>query len=64
MSKHLDSLERLCKKMQLRYGDNDDLVLQFKQELSVLREKKIKEITTKNFGRRTVDKAPPAPLSH
>jgi len=33
MSRHLDNLRRLCKKLQLRYGEDDALVLQVKQEL-------------------------------
>lgn len=33
MSRQLDNLKRLFSKMQLRYGDHDELVLQVKQEL-------------------------------
>lgn len=55
MSKHLDNLEILCNKMRVRYGDTDDLVLQLKQEISVVREKKIKELARKGFGRRSDD---------
>ncbi len=55
MSKHLQNLERLCRKMEERYGDGDDLVLQFRQELSAMERKKLKDIAAKNFGRRTAD---------
>jgi len=64
MNKHLDNFERLCNKMQLRYGDTDNLVLQFKQELHVLKEKKVKALAAKNLGRRTVDIAAPVQMSH
>jgi len=33
MSRHLDNLRRLCKKLQLRDGEDDALVLQVKHEL-------------------------------
>lgn len=33
MSRQLDNLKRLFSKMQLRYGDHDELVLQVKREL-------------------------------
>lgn len=64
MSKHLQNLERLCNKMQVRYGDGDNLVLQFKQELSALKKKKVKDLAAKNLGRRTVDKVAPAYSIH
>ena len=57
MKKKLQNVERLCEKMQARFGADDDLVLQFKQELSVLQEKKRKTQESANFGRRSVDKA-------
>lgn len=56
MSKHLDSLEILCNKMRVKYGDADDLVLQLKQELSALKEKRVKNFARKSFGRRIDDK--------
>ncbi len=56
MKKHLQNMERLCKKMQARYGENDDLVVRFRQELSALQEKKAKSLAFKNFGRRNADK--------
>lgn len=33
MSRHLDNMKRLYQKLQLRYGADDALVLQVKQEL-------------------------------
>jgi hypothetical protein len=36
MTKHLQNLERLHRKMKFRYGDVDILVLQLKQEISAL----------------------------
>ena len=36
MDKHHQNLERLCKKLQSRYGEDDDLVMQFKHELESL----------------------------
>lgn len=64
MSKHLDSLEILCNKMRVRYGDTDDLVLQLKLELSALKEKKVKDLARKNFGRRTEDRQVQAHAIH
>jgi hypothetical protein len=34
MSRHLDNLKRLYLKLQLRYGEDDALVLQVKEELA------------------------------
>jgi hypothetical protein len=34
MSKNLQNLERLCQKMQARYGPNDPMVLQLLDELA------------------------------
>lgn len=58
MKKHLQNMERLCKKMQARYGESDDLVVRFRQELSALQELKAKSLVFRNFGRRYVDRAP------
>ena len=33
MSRHLDNLKRLCQKMQVRYGSDDEMVLQVKKAL-------------------------------
>ncbi|MFZ3140673.1 hypothetical protein [Polaromonas sp.] len=38
--KHQQNMERLCKKMRFRYGDNDDLVMQLKHELAALEARK------------------------
>lgn len=37
MRKHIQNLERVCQKLQYRYGDTDELVVQFKNELESLR---------------------------
>jgi hypothetical protein len=57
MNKKLLNMERLCEKMHARFGAEDDLVLEFKQELSILREKKRKSRESANFGRRSLDEA-------
>jgi hypothetical protein len=36
MSRHLDNLKRLWSKLQLRYGDDDALVLEVKREIEAL----------------------------
>lgn len=64
MKKHLQNLERLCMKMQARYGDNDDLVLTLKQELLALQERKAKRASSHDFGRRDSDKANPSQSVH
>ena len=33
MHKHLQNLERLCQKLQSRYGQDDELVMQVKHEM-------------------------------
>ena len=33
MSRHLDNLKRLFRKLQVRYGDRDEMVLKVKHEL-------------------------------
>ena len=33
MHKHLQNLERLCRKLQFRYGQDDELVIQVKHEI-------------------------------
>jgi hypothetical protein len=33
MHKHLQNLERLCQKLQFRYGQDDELVMQVKHEI-------------------------------
>jgi len=34
MRRHMDNLDRLAKKLQARYGENDPLVLQVREELA------------------------------
>jgi len=36
MSRHLDNLKRLWSKLQLRYGNDDALVLEVKREIEAL----------------------------
>ncbi len=55
MSKHLQNLDRLCQKLEQRFGDGDDLVQALKLEISAKKEKKAKELAAKNLGRRSVD---------
>ncbi len=37
MSKGLQNLERLCHKMQARYGEHDNMVMQLMNELATLK---------------------------
>jgi hypothetical protein len=53
--KKLQNMERLWQKMQARFGDQDPLVIAFKQELTVLQESGRKELLAHNFGRRQAD---------
>lgn len=53
MKKHLQNLELLCNKLQYRYGNDDDLVLQLKQEIEALKAKKLAKA---NQDRRMGDK--------
>ena len=57
MKKKLQNMERLCMKMQARFGEDDDLVLQLKQELSKLQENRRKSLEARSFGRRSADAA-------
>lgn len=59
MRKKLQNLERLCQKVEARFGEDDELVLAFKQELLSMREKLSKEVSAKNFGRRKLDRIDP-----
>ncbi|ABM38847.1 hypothetical protein [Polaromonas naphthalenivorans] len=52
MKKRLQNLELLCNKLQYRYGEDDDLVLQLKQELEILI---AKTLAKSNQGRRKDD---------
>lgn len=64
MHKHLQNLERLFQKMQARYGDNDELVLQLKQELIAFEAKATKNRANFNKRRRKVDLSPPSYVVH
>lgn len=58
MHKHLQNLERLFQKMQARYGESDELVLQLKQELIAFEAKSTKTRADFNKGRRKADLTP------
>ena len=64
MSKHMDRLEILCNKLGVKYGDNDELVLQLRQELSGLKEKRAKDSSKRSFPHRPYDKLFAAPRIH
>ncbi|WP_114973612.1 hypothetical protein [Rhodoferax ferrireducens] len=55
MKKHIQNLQRLCQKMEIRYGEGDDLVLQLKQELTALETKKSRNLAAANQNRRKQD---------
>jgi hypothetical protein len=55
MKKRLQNLERLCHKMQLRYGDDDELVLQLKHEIELIETKPSKTHAIANSRRRLQD---------
>jgi hypothetical protein len=58
MTKHLQNLERLLKKMTLRYGDGDDLVLQLQQEVSSLEKKTPRDLDArKNWTLETLKRS-------
>lgn len=61
MKKHIQNLERLCQKMQVRYGEEDDLVLLLKQELTTLEVKRIRSHGAANLSRRKLDQGRSAP---
>lgn len=56
MHKRLQNLERLCKKLQFRYGEDDELVVQLKHELLSLQTTKLKHPAGKRHSRRKQDK--------
>ncbi|MBG6072866.1 MULTISPECIES: hypothetical protein [unclassified Polaromonas] len=61
MQKHLQNLERVCQKLQFRYGDNDELVIEFKHELESLKTKKSlnRSRTLRNQGEQNAKLAAP-----
>ncbi|CAM3823543.1 hypothetical protein [Polaromonas hydrogenivorans] len=56
MHKHHQNLERLCQKLQFRYGEDDGLVMQLKHELESLESRQSKDDPQANRGRRKQDK--------
>jgi uncharacterized protein involved in exopolysaccharide biosynthesis len=64
MHKHLQNLQRLFQKMQTRYGENDELVVQLKQELTAIEAKVTKDLSAVNKGRRHLDLAPASHALH
>jgi succinyl-CoA synthetase beta subunit len=64
MHKHLQNLQRLFQKMQARYGENDELVIQLKQELIAFEAKMAKDTAAVNKGRRHRDLTPQSLAIH
>jgi hypothetical protein len=64
MIKHLQNLQRLCQKMQARYGDGDDFVRELKQEITLLEARKSNNLVSANHGRRKYDRIEPTPPLH
>jgi succinyl-CoA synthetase beta subunit len=64
MHKHIQNLQRLFQKMQARYGENDELVIQLKQELIAFEAKMAKDTAAVNQGRRHRDLAPQSLAIH
>jgi hypothetical protein len=55
MKKHIQNLQRLCQKMQARYGESDDLVLKLKQELASMDTRRPKNRAAADHNRRKQD---------
>ena len=64
MSKHLHNLQRLCQKMQVRYGECDVLVLELKQEIASHEAKKSRHAAAVNPLRRKDDQSALSQLLH
>lgn len=64
MSKHLQNLQRLCQKMQDRYGEADNLVVELKQQLALLEARKSKNSDAATYGRRSQDRRESSPPLH
>lgn len=64
MHKHLQNLQRLFQKMQTRYGESDELVVQLQQELAAFEVKFAMDRAAINQGRRQLDMPPAAHALH
>lgn len=64
MHRRLQDLQELCKQLQARYGDDDDLVLQLEQALESLAANEARHHATAHHNRRQQDKAEPAKPLH
>lgn len=64
MHRRLQDLQELCKKLQARYGDDDDLVLQLEQALESLAANEARNHATAHHNRRQQDKAEPSKPLH
>ena len=51
MHKHLQNLERLCRKLQFRYGQDDELVMQVKHEIESNKTRHLSSYPRANQGR-------------
>lgn len=56
MHRRLQDLQGLCERMQARYGNDDDLVLQLKQALESLAANETRNHTRAHHNRRKQDK--------
>ena len=50
MSKHLDNLKRLSVKLQLRFGDDDALLLQVRRELALHQTTEVSESLSQDWS--------------
>jgi hypothetical protein len=55
MNKHIQNLQRLCEKMEARYGKDDDFVMELRQELAKYEAKKARDAAAANLRRRKGD---------
>jgi hypothetical protein len=56
MNKHLQNLERITHKLQLRYGEGDELVQELKHEFKSLEKKGSSRPAGADLGRRKDDR--------
>ena len=64
MHRRLQDLQGLCEKLQARYGDDDDLVLQLKQALESLAANETRNHARAHHDRRQQDKTEPSKPLH